>query len=77
MQENLKSGRWRSFTDLALLSADEPLELFVAVEERVELRECRYGRVVEVVWFVVVRVGEGVAEDVKRVVCSGVPPGRI
>jgi hypothetical protein len=57
---------------------DEPLELFVAVEERVELGEGRQGWAGEVVWFVVVinRVGEGVVEDVKRVVCMWVRLGR-
>jgi len=73
--------RWWSFTDLALLPADEPLELFVAMEERVELREGRHGRAAEVVWFAVVvvvvnnRVGEGVVEDVKDVVCVWVRLG--
>jgi hypothetical protein len=50
------------------LPADEPLGLFVAVEERVELGKGRHGCAAEVVWFVVVR-GEGVVEDVKGVVC--------
>jgi hypothetical protein len=40
---------WWSFTNLALLPADEPLELFVAVEERVELGGCR-GGVVRCCW---------------------------
>jgi hypothetical protein len=34
-----KTISWWSFTDPALLPADEPLESFVVVEERVELGE--------------------------------------
>jgi hypothetical protein len=55
--------RW-SFTDLARLSVDEPLELFVAVEERVELWEGRHGWASEVA---VVRVGEGGGVDGKGI----------
>ena len=67
--------RWWGSTGLALFPADEQLELSVAVEERVELGEDRYGLAAEVVWFVVVRVGDGVAEDVKCVVCMWVRLG--
>ena len=76
--------RRRSFTDLTLLPTDESLELFVSMEERVELGEGRHSGAAEVVLFVVVVVvvvvvgnwvGEGVVEDVVDVVCVWVRLG--